>query len=152
MKSQAIINPEKIHLENVDILKARINSEFEAWSDEADEFQFSVSYNNGFNLQEKRVRCELEINVNKLSIEKKTIAESSFTISYVYRIEDFDTFVEEKEGGIVFNVAMAATLAGISFSTGRGILLTRFQGTIFKDFILPVIDPKKMLDDKIVQH
>lgn len=152
MNTQPIINPEKIHLENVDILKARINSEFEAWSDEADEFQFSVSFTNGFNLQEKRVRCELEINVNKLSLEKKTIAESSFTISYVYRIEDFDAFVEEKEGGIVFNVVMAATLAGISFSTGRGILLTRFQGTIFKDFILPVIDPKKMLNDKVIQN
>lgn len=152
MNTQPVINPEKIHLENVDILKARINSEFEAWGDEANEFQFSVAFTNGFNLQEKRVRCELDIHVNKLSVDRKTIAESSFTLSYVYRIDDFDDFVEEKEGGIVFNLSMSATLAGISFSTGRGILLTRFQGTIFKDFILPVIDPKKMLEDKIIQN
>lgn len=151
MNTQSIINPEKIHLENVDIIKAKIDSEFEAWNYEANEFEYGVSFVNGFNLQKKLVRCELGINVNKLSIERKTIAESSFTISYVYRIEDFDDFVEEKEGGIVFNFDMAATLAGISFSTGRGILLTRFQGTIFKDFILPVIDPKQIVDNKIVK-
>ncbi len=148
MKEKIIVNPDNIHMLSVDILKARIQSDFDSLGEESSEFQFNMSFLNGFNTAEKLIRCELEINVDKKNQEGRIIAESSFTISFVYQVENFEDFVEEKEGGIVFNVAMAATLAGIAFSTTRGILLSRFQGTVFKDFILPVIDPKKMLEDK----
>jgi hypothetical protein len=145
MKDTVLVKPELMHLLNVDILKARINSDYESLKEENTEFQYRMSLLYGFNNAEKMVRCEVEINVEKKSEEGRIIAESSFTISFVFQIDNFDELVENKEGGIVFNYAMAASLAGIVFSTTRGILLTRFQGTMFKDFILPVIDPKKMI-------
>lgn len=148
MSDKVIVNPELIHLSSVDILKARIESEFDALSVDSTTFQFTTSFQYGFNTEKKLVRCELEIKIDKKNEEGRIIAESSFTISFVYHIENFEDAVEEKEGGIVFDGAMAATLAGISFSTTRGMLLTRFQGTTFRDFILPVIDPKKSLEDK----
>ena len=148
MTEKIIVNPELIHLFSVDILKARLESEFEVLGEDSTEFQFTTSFLNGFNVVEKLVRCELEIKVDKKNEEGRIIAESSFTISFVFHIENFEEVVEQKEGGIVFNAAMAATLAGIAFSTTRGILLTRFQGTTFRDFILPIIDPKKILEDK----
>ena len=147
MSDKIIVNPELIHLSSVDILKARIESEFDALSIDSMTFQFTTSFQYGFNTEKKLVRCELEIKIDKKNEEGRIIAESSFTISFVYHIENFEDAVEEKEGGIVFDGAMAATLAGISFSTARGMLLTRFQGTTFRDFILPVIDPKKSLED-----
>ena len=148
MNERIIVNPELIDLVSVDILKARIESEFETLSEDSTEFQFTTSFLNGFNIDEKLVRCELEINVDKKNEEGRIIAESNFTISFVYQIENLEEVVEVKDGGIIFNGAMAATLAGIAFSTTRGILLSRFQGTTFRDFILPIIDPKKMLEDK----
>ena len=148
MKDNQLVNPDYIHLLSVDILKARIQSEFEALSEDSIEFQFDMSSTNGFNVVEKLVRFELEINLVKKNAEGRIIGECSFTISFVFQIENFEEVVEEKEGGIVFNGAMAATLGGIAFSTARGILLTRFQGTAFRDFILPVIDPKKVFEDE----
>jgi hypothetical protein len=148
MKDTILVKPELIHLLNVDILKARIQSDYESLKEENTEFQYRMSLLYGFNNAEKMVRCEVEINVEKKSEEGRIIAESSFTISFVFQIDNFDELVENKEGGIVFNYAMAASLAGIAFSTTRGILLTRFQGTMFKDFILPIIDPKKMITEQ----
>lgn len=148
MTDKVIVNPELIHLSSVDILKARIDSEFDALGVDATTFQFTTSFQYGFNTEKKLVRCELEIKIDKKNEEGRIIAESNFTISFVYHLENFEDAVEEKEGGIVFNGAMSATLAGIAFSTTRGMLLTRFQGTTFRDFILPVIDPKKHLEDK----
>ena len=148
MNDKQVVNPSYIHLLSVDILKARIQSEFEALSEDSIEFQFDMSSTNGFNVVEKLVRFELEINLVKKNAEGRIIGECSFTISFVFQIENFEEVVEEKEGGIVFNGAMAATLGGIAFSTARGILLTRFQGTAFRDFILPVIDPKKVFEDE----
>jgi hypothetical protein len=148
MKDTVLVKPELMHLLNVDILKARIHSDYESLKEENTEFQYHMSLLYGFNNAEKMVRCEVEINVEKKSEEGRIIAESSFTISFVFQIDNFDELVENKEGGIVFNYAMAASLAGIAFSTTRGILLTRFQGTMFKDFILPIIDPKKMITEQ----
>jgi hypothetical protein len=34
---------------------------------------------------------------------------------------------------------------GIAFSTARGIVFDRTQGTFFGGVILPVIDPKKLI-------
>lgn len=149
MKQQIKIEPDKIHLLGVDILKARIESDFDALSIESTSFKFDLGFTNGFNTEEKLVRCELEIEVDKIDERNKIVAESQFTLSFVFHIENFDAFIQKGNNeNIVFDGSMAATLGGICFSTARGILLTRFQGTVFKDFILPVIDPRKMLEDK----
>ena len=148
MNDKQVVNPDYIHLLSVDILKARIESEYETLGEDSTEFQFTTSFLYGFNTPDKLVRCEIDIRVDKKKSDGRIIAESTFTISFIYGIENFEEVVEEKEGGTVFNGSMAATLGGIAFSTARGILLTRFQGTAFRDFILPVIDPKKMLEDK----
>ena len=149
MKQQIKIEPDKIHLLGVDILKARIESDFDALSIESTGFKFDLGFTNGFNTEEKLVRCELEIEVDKIDERNKIVAESQFTLSFVFHIENFDAFIQKGNNeNIVFDSSMAATLGGICFSTARGILLTRFQGTVFKDFILPVIDPRKLLEDK----
>lgn len=38
-----------------------------------------------------------------------------------------------------------ATLIGLSISTTRGIILTKFSGTILEKIIMPVIDPRKLV-------
>jgi hypothetical protein len=41
--------------------------------------------------------------------------------------------------------AIGATIAGISYSTSRGIVLERTLGTDFGGIILPVIDPAELI-------
>ncbi|MNY64312.1 hypothetical protein D3C86_2014030 [compost metagenome] len=47
---------------------------------------------------------------------------------------------------ITIHPALGNALASITYSTSRGILMTRFQGTVLSDFILPVIDPNSLLE------
>jgi hypothetical protein len=42
--------------------------------------------------------------------------------------------------------SLGNALASITYSTSRGILMTRFQGTALSDFILPVINPNNLLE------
>jgi len=41
--------------------------------------------------------------------------------------------------------SLANAIASISYSTARGIIVSRFQGTALCDFILPVISPNDLL-------
>ena len=96
MKQQIKIEPDKIHLLGVDILKARIESDFDALSIESTSFKFDLGFTNGFNTEEKLVRCELEIEVDKIDDRNKIIAESQFTLSFVFHVENFDAFIQKK--------------------------------------------------------
>jgi hypothetical protein len=41
---------------------------------------------------------------------------------------------------------LAATVLGIAYSTARGIVVERTQGTFFNGAILPVINPSSLLN------
>ena len=53
---------------------------------------------------------------------------------------------KEKDEIITVHPALGNALASITYSTSRGILMTRFQGTVLSDFILPVINPNDLLE------
>ncbi|GAO27720.1 hypothetical protein JCM15548_14569 [Geofilum rubicundum JCM 15548] len=36
-------------------------------------------------------------------------------------------------------------LSSVTYSTSRGILLTKMQGTALQNFVLPIINPNKLL-------
>lgn len=46
---------------------------------------------------------------------------------------------------------LGTTLMGIVYSTARGIILERTQGTFFNGVILPVINPNKLIKPKSKQ-
>ncbi len=108
-------------------------------------FQFDMSYASSINLAEKLVKAELYIQVGTDS-EQTEEAKGEFRLAFIYKInnlQDLTKTTEEEQ--ILVSGELDFTLASISYSTARGILLTRFQGTVFRDFILPVINPNQLL-------
>jgi hypothetical protein len=53
--------------------------------------------------------------------------------------------IETKPKHLEIHSGLANAIASISYSTARGIILSRFQGTALREFILPVIDPNSLL-------
>ena len=102
----------------------------------------------GFNLEDKLVRADFSVHVETKSNED-TIEEAVGNFSFVYvfyvdNIEELTTL--EKDETITIHPALGNALASITYSTSRGILMTRFQGTVLSDFILPVINPNDLLE------
>ncbi len=73
----------------------------------------------------------------------------SYTHEIVMKVENLNDFVEVSEGDekIKIDGLLGATLVGIAFSTIRGIIYIRTQGTSLGTVILPVVDPKRMLEE-----
>jgi hypothetical protein len=64
-------------------------------------------------------------------------------------VENMEELLEaDEKNKISYDAALGNAIASIVYSTSRGILMSRFQGTVFADFILPVIDPNQLLDMK----
>lgn len=73
-------------------------------------------------------------------------ATGSFHLVFIFKVENLDELIQQTKSTIKLDPDFGNALAAITYSTSRGILLTRLQGTAFQNFILPVINPNKLLD------
>lgn len=136
--AENLIIPEKIKLFNIDVVNTYINDD--TFSENL-KLDFSVAHNTKHNLKDDSVKIELFINL--LSNEDIGV---KFHIDFYYVIKDLkDQYTLKEDNTPMFSGQFIATLIGISFSTARGLIFQLLQDTKFKEIILPVVSPTKML-------
>jgi hypothetical protein len=140
---------DKTHLRRVDILSASIENPFEIASWNSEGFHFNLSFEMGFNIEEKLVKYELEVGLHTEFEESEHQATGKFKLAFIFGLDNFDDLVHGDGDGVEVSDELAFALTSIAYSTTRGILLTRFQGTIFREFILPVISPSDLLSQAV---
>ena len=68
-----------------------------------------------------------------------------FDIAYFFGVENLEKLVNDGEGFLI-NPDLLSSLANIAYSTSRGIIYTRCQGTILKKVILPILSTQKLVE------
>ena len=147
------IQPEKIIIREFRLIKGQIDSPYEFQIKNIDTFDFSVEFNAGFNLEDNLIRADFVINLATISKEKADEATSSYHFVFIFHVENLNehtTVADDKS--VDWNPYLANAIASITYSTSRGILMSRFQGTVMEDFILPVVDPNSLLRQEVVTN
>ena len=148
-KLQTRLIPDKIRIVDFKMVKGAVESPFEFDQSKIEGHSFQVSYDMGFNFEDKFVKADFEVEIiteskNNQGGEAKGI----FHFVFVYHIDNLEELVipKTKKNKLEISGELGNALASITYSTSRGILMTRFQGTALNDFILPVIDPNQLLE------
>lgn len=68
-----------------------------------------------------------------------------FMYQFIFEIEHLNDFAIVKGEKVKLDKALEANIVGISYGTSRGLLLGRFNDTIYKECLLPVIDARNIL-------
>lgn len=147
------IEPVKIQILSIKTLKGNIHAGDGLDTAAVDRHKFDFELGVGFNAEEKIIGLELTVNIQAISKTAEPLdLTASYTHEFIFQIENFDDFInkEGEQQEIKIDRIMAGTLAGIAYSTVRGIILTRTQGTSLNAVVLPVIDPKTLLSEHIV--
>lgn len=145
---------EEILTENIHLLKVRTIAGFINQSDDIDEddisgFESNFSFSTAYSIESKRIKNILEVKIQAIGKEKKIELEAGYTLEFVFKIDNFEDLSKIQDDGTVkISVHLAATLAGICYSTLRGIVLEKTQGTLLNTVILPVINPYSLLANK----
>lgn len=140
------LEPSKIHIVDFKIVSGQINSPFEFKSNDIEGHAYDIEFALGFNLNEKLVKADFSVNVQTKSKAEVDEAIGAFKFVYIFFVENIEELaILEKDNTITLHEALGNSLSSITYSTSRGILMTRFQGTVLKDFILPVINPNELL-------
>jgi hypothetical protein len=146
MSPERKIEADKIHILNIRTLKGNIDASAEANTEKIAGHQFSFELNTGLNPAEKVVGLQLLVNINAVDKDDKPLnIKGSYTHEMLFHVDNLDEFIESKDGSNVIDAGMGSTLISIIYSTVRGIICTRTQGTSLGLVVLPVIDPKKLM-------
>lgn len=146
------VDPEKIHLNGVRILRARFEVNDEALDDipEVARFQTGLKSESAFNLEEGFHRFKLFVKIQGLDENEKPVGvNGEYHIDFYYTVDNLKDFITYEKGDEDFSVGddLGATIAGISYSTARGIILNRTYSTDFNGILLPIINPHKLLGE-----
>jgi hypothetical protein len=142
------IQPERIVIREFRLIKGQIDSPFEFRISNIESYGFKVDFNAGLNLDEYLIKADFIINFSTISKEKSIEATGMYHFVFIFFLDNLSDHAALKEDGDVdWNPYLANAIASITYSTSRGILLSRFQGTVMKDFILPVVDPNSLLEN-----
>lgn len=143
-----MLDPHKIHIIDFHIVEGLLSNPYDFDKKKVVGHDFSSNLDMGFNLEKNFTKVDFKVKINSKSDGANTEeAQGSFHFVFLFEVENLNELTETKEDNTVsISGALGNALASITYSTSRGILMTRFQGTPLKDFILPVIDPNDLLD------
>lgn len=91
------------------------------------------------------------IDFSYVTKDKKKANKELLKLSFIteFFIENLkDIFIVRSNTDFDINERFESTLVGLAISTGRGILFEKTSGTIFNNFIFPIINPMELILSK----
>lgn len=145
-----IFDPEKISIIDFKMVKGQVDNPEVFDQNKVEGYNLDNGLQLGFNLDDKLVRADFTIEIrteSKGQNPKESIG--SFHLVLIYHVENLEDLAKSGKNNLIeLHSALGNALSSITYSTSRGILLTRLQGTALQNFILPIIDPNKLLHNK----
>ena len=150
MQDKNIFDPEKIALIEFKMIKGQVDTPENFDISKVVGHQLGNSLQLGFNLDDKLAKADFTISVKTDSKgENEVEATGNFHLIFIYRIENLEELATPKKNKrLNLHPGLANVLSSVTYSTSRGILLTRLQGTALQKFALPIIYPNKLLQNK----
>jgi hypothetical protein len=147
MLDNQIFDPEKLSIIEFKFIKGQVETPEDFIDDNIIGYKLENSLQLAFNLEEKLIKTDFTLEI-KTESKGNNSEESSgnFHLVFIYRAENLEDLVKTNKNNLLdLNPILSNALSSITYSTARGVLLTRLQGTAFQNFVLPIINPNKLL-------
>lgn len=136
----------KVLIIDYKIIKGQVDSPSEFDIENIKGHRLTNNLQMSFNLNDKLIKADFTVDIitdSNETVEEE--AKANFHFVYVFKIENLEDLSKQENEIVHLDPFLANAVASITYSTSRGILLTRLQGTALQKFILPVIDANKLL-------
>lgn len=149
MSNERIIDPEKIHLINIKTIKGNIDAASDTDVNLISGHEFSFELGTGLNDADNIIGINLIVNIEaKDNADNILPVTGSYTHEIIFIVDNLKDFLVPDESDpkhYKVDGGLGSTIVSIAYSTIRGIIFTRTQGTSLGSVILPVINPKKLM-------
>lgn len=147
--ARPVVEPEKIHLLGIRIIKEYLECSNEFLENPApvESLVFGHDYSQFLNLESSGLRSRLYLRLGGVDQSEKELGlEAEYGLEFHFVVENLRDFAEPLENEVInLKGGLAATIAGISYSTARGIIWGKLRSTALAHIVLPVINPNDLL-------
>ncbi len=144
MNKEIRIDADQIHILTVRTLQGSIDCDDAIDSSDVATHGFSFQMENAVDIDRLMVAFKLKVEIQAFSKTNKQLpAKGSYTHEIVFKVDNIADFTSAEEK--LLRADMASVLVGIVYSTIRGIIFTRTQGTPLNTVILPIIPPLRLM-------
>lgn len=106
------------------------------------EFDTTNKVDIAFNIEEKLIRTQFDIEVATVSDNEKE-AKTNLKLVFIFKCDNMEELAKPQQKNTAeIDANLGFAVSAISHSTARGILLVKLSDTVFADFILPIVQPK----------
>ncbi|SDA96031.1 hypothetical protein SAMN03080617_04169 [Algoriphagus alkaliphilus] len=150
MEHKDKFDPEKIALIEFKMIKGQVDTPENFDISKVGGHELDHALKLGFNLSDKLAKADFTISIKTNSKgSNESEASGNFHLLFLYQIENLaELAIPAKNKKLELHPGLANALSSVTYSTARGILLTRLQGTALQNFVLPIINPNKLLQNK----
>jgi len=147
------VDPTKIVLEGISILRAAIDPSDAYIAAPTQPATSAWTCNTAWNIDHKTSTIMFSIRIDLQGVDKKGKEiglKGYYELGFRFKITNLKDLTQKIKGINALDGSLLATIAGIAYSTTRGIVMERTAGTFFNGVVLPVIDPKQLLENVAV--
>lgn len=106
-------------------------------------FNFNISIESKVDAPNKHVFVIVHVEVKN---DDQSHVLGDLSVSCIFEILNFKEVIEiEENGNFYIPQLLIETLNSISISTTRGVMFSTFKGTFLHGAVLPIIDPKQLV-------
>jgi len=144
------VDPAKIILEGISILRAAIDPTDAYVAAPVPPATTAWNCNTAWNIDHGTVSVMFSLRIDLQGVDKKGKEiglNGYYELGFRFKVMNLKELTQEIKGQQAVDGQLLATIAGIAYSTTRGIVMERTAGTFFNGVILPVIDPKQLIQN-----
>lgn len=140
-------DPEKLYIVEIKLVSGQIETPDDFVMELVQNYDIENTLEISFSLEQKLVKVDFSIRLETNSKgDNKAESIGRYHFVFIYRVDNIEELTSIESDGLVgVDANLASAISAVSYSTARGILLSRMQGTAFQQFILPIINPTKLL-------
>lgn len=144
-------NTDNVEINSISIKNATVdnNTELRKLEKGLYEHELTFSFIPGISQKENKLRlifgCEIKTFSTPNETERNQInIVSKFEIEYYYIIKNFEQYVSRENNKIMPDLLVA--ISSLAYSTSRGIIFAKCQGTLLSNVILPVMPNNQLVE------
>lgn len=153
MKNESsMVIPEKIHLLGIRILESHFETTDEYLTKPSPPVKTNVQVGQapGFDMDNNIYFVKLDVILTGLNENEKPLGlNAQYVIHFAFQVDNLKELLHVENNNTTIDNRLGATIIGMAYSTARGIVLERTQGTFFNGAILPVINVGDFLKNTV---
>ena len=137
--------PTGIKLTGIELLSSSLSRPELAGTDQG-VFLFNVRIIHDVTRDKKLVFVIVHVDIDSLE-DKKNVG--SVAVSLIFNIDNFEEVVTMRDDqNFTLTDELKDVLNSIAISTTRGVMFSTFKGTYLHNAVLPIVDPRQMVNEK----